>query len=163
MEFRYELVDLRRLVSNSVITGGPLFRGKQQRLETELPPEPMLVNVDPDRTEQIFLNLLSNANKFTDAGKSIRVVAFMDAEYCCVEVHDEGIGIPADQHAFIFEDFAQVNHPRRVSGGTGLGLGLARKFAEAQGGSLTLRSVEGRGSTFTVRLPRRRALAALAG
>lgn len=112
------------------------------------------LHADPERTKQIVLNLLSNANKFTDQGH-IRITASEGANMSQIEVSDTGRGIPTDQLDAIFERFVQ-GHDRRVNhpGGTGLGLTISRQLAAQMGGSLRAESTVGRGSTFILELPR---------
>ena len=108
-----------------------------------------------NRIAQMLANLLSNAVKYSPAGGTVRVRARRTGAVVRIEVADEGIGIPADQQSRIFERFfrADSSDTRRI-GGTGLGLALVRELAEAHGGTAGFESVEGRGSTFWVELPR---------
>ena len=117
------------------------------------------VRADREKLQQILLNLLSNAAKFTDAGGWVRVSAAgcsdHPSEIVCLSVADNGCGIPADKLESIFDAFVQVN--RRLTQtpeGTGLGLAISRDLARAMGGDLRVRSAEGAGATFTVVLPR---------
>ena len=123
-------------------------------LRLEMAPDlPTQVVLDGFRTKQILNNLLSNALKFTQHGE-VRVRASTEAGRLQVDVIDTGPGVPADKQSLIFERFRQAD--AQVSfqhGGTGLGLALSRGLAELAGGSLTLHSVEGQGSTFSLRLP----------
>ncbi|HLY79610.1 MAG TPA: ATP-binding protein, partial [Caulobacteraceae bacterium] len=107
---------------------------------------------DPTRVRQIVSNLVSNALKFTASGE-IRVLAARDASGFRIEVSDTGIGISPEVAATLFAKFAQadVSTTRRY-GGTGLGLAISRELAEMMGGSITVASTPGKGSTFTVRL-----------
>jgi CheY-like chemotaxis protein/anti-sigma regulatory factor (Ser/Thr protein kinase) len=107
---------------------------------------------DPTRVRQIISNLVSNALKFTASG-SIKVRAARDGEYIRFEVSDTGIGITPEVAATLFAKFAQADASiTRRYGGTGLGLAISRELAELMGGSVTLDSAAGSGSTFTVRL-----------
>jgi len=113
---------------------------------------------DPVRLNQILLNLTSNAIKFTEKGRvsiSVTGTEFNDKTIMVsFAVSDTGIGIPADKQQFVFENFAQVeDHRTRLAGGTGLGLSICKTLAEALGGNISLNSIEGRGSIFTVQLP----------
>jgi signal transduction histidine kinase len=111
---------------------------------------------DEGKVSQVLRNLVSNAVKFTVEGE-IRVAASLDTDGDCVvfTVSDTGIGIAANDVDRIFEEYAQVdNYLQRQSTGTGLGLPLSRKLAHLLGGSLTAASVPGRGSVFTLTLPR---------
>ncbi len=124
------------------------------------PDLPQRVQGDPLRFRQILFNLIGNAVKFTDSGH-IRVEARAQppatpSSPACVEItiQDTGIGIPADRVPRVFESFWQADHSStRVHGGTGLGTAIARDLVLIMGGSIDVNSVEGKGSTFTVRLP----------
>ncbi|MDQ8027390.1 MAG: ATP-binding protein [Brevundimonas sp.] len=114
---------------------------------------PECVRTDPLRLQQILFNLISNAVKFTDQGR-ITVSTDWDGEALTVAVSDTGCGIPAARLAHVFDSFEQAEAgTTRRYGGTGLGLSISRKLAEIMGGDLTVRSVEGEGSTFTLTLP----------
>lgn len=122
-------------------------------------PAGVIAEADPDRTRQIFVNLVNNAVKFTEAGGSVGVdVEVGTGDHIDVTVWDTGVGIPADQQDRIFESFHQVGAgvmttPRE---GTGLGLTISRQLARMMGGDVTVDSSVGRGSRFTLRLPRSR-------
>jgi signal transduction histidine kinase len=122
----------------------------------ETVPVALVARADREKVEQVLLNLLSNASKFTPAGGCVRVEARRDAERRAIDlrVSDTGVGIPADRVAQVFEPFVQVDssHARRAQG-TGLGLAISRDLARGMGGDLTAESVVGEGSTFTLTLP----------
>jgi signal transduction histidine kinase len=109
---------------------------------------------DPDKTEQVLLNLLSNAAKFTAAGGTIEMSAHASPTGAQIAVRDTGVGIPADKLDVIFEPFVQVerNLTQNIDG-AGLGLAISRDLARAMGGDLTVESKVGVGSTFTLTLP----------
>jgi signal transduction histidine kinase len=113
------------------------------------------ISTDRTKVKQVLLNLLSNAVKFTNRGR-IEVVASCAPGGVRIDVTDTGIGIrPSDLQA-IWEDFRQVDQSRtREFGGTGLGLSITRKLLERLGGSATVQSSYGEGSTFSVYLPLR--------
>jgi signal transduction histidine kinase len=117
------------------------------------------VLADRDKLQQILLNLLSNAVKFTEPGGRITLRAGVRADapdpVVRFEVVDTGIGIPPEQLARVFEPFVQVDAKlTRTREGTGLGLAISRDLARGMGGELTVTSVVGTGSTFTLTLPR---------
>jgi PAS domain S-box len=114
-----------------------------------------IIGIDDEKYERIILNLLSNAIKFTPEGKSITVsLRLVKDNNICVEVKDRGIGIPANKLDIIFERFGQVDSSlSRQAEGTGIGLSLVKRFAEALGGSVSVKSKVGKGSTFAVLLP----------
>jgi signal transduction histidine kinase len=131
----------------------PAAEGKRLRLLVE-PSLPLNVWADPRRLRQVLLNLLSNAVKFTPEGGSITVRAVRDGPSVRMEVGDTGIGIAPDQFALIFDEFTQIDSRlSRESTGSGLGLPLSKRLVETMGGTLTVESGAGRGSTFAVELP----------
>jgi signal transduction histidine kinase len=109
---------------------------------------------DREKVQQILINLLTNAVKFTPPGGTIRVESRQAGDHVEVQVRDSGIGIPADKLASIFEPFVQVEleHAKRREG-SGLGLAISRDLARGMGGNLTVTSEINVGSTFTLSLP----------
>jgi signal transduction histidine kinase len=109
---------------------------------------------DRDRVRQILLNLLTNAMKFTPRGGGITVRCERDGDRVLVRISDTGVGIPGDQHEAIFEPFVQAHRtlvePTR---GVGLGLAISRDLARGMGGDVTVESMVGAGSTFTLTMP----------
>src|SRR6266446_6735068 len=117
------------------------------------------LTADPMRLKQILLNLLSNACKFTKEGEVTLLVRKVadGREWVELAVADTGIGLTAEQQAKLFQEFTQADSlTARRYGGTGLGLALSRKLARMMGGDVTVTSEPGKGSVFTVRLPRER-------
>ncbi len=128
---------------------------------------PQVLMTDSHRLQQVVRNLLSNAFKFTESGGEVSLeirrpapaeippgAPLLAAEAVAFSVRDQGIGIPADRQAEIFEAFRQADGgTSRKYGGTGLGLSISRRLAEALGGTITLQRAPGQGSTFTVLLP----------
>lgn len=113
-----------------------------------------IIGIDDEKYERILLNLLSNAIKFTPKGKSIIVRLSLRKNNICIQVEDEGIGIPKDKKNVIFERFGQVDSSlSRQAEGTGIGLSLVKRFVEGLGGSISVKSTVGKGSTFTILLP----------
>jgi len=113
------------------------------------------VRADRDRFQQIILNLLSNALKFTESGGSVTVSWRLERDQVLIDVEDTGIGIAASQFERIFNPFVQVQSGNtRTSEGVGLGLSISRDMARQMGGDISLRSELGKGSTFTLSLPR---------
>ena len=110
------------------------------------------------RLRQALLNLMSNANKFTERG-TITVDARQGQEngrdWVAIAVADTGIGMTPEQVGKLFQEFSQADaSTTRKYGGTGLGLAISRRFCQMMGGDITVESQPGRGSTFTIRLPR---------
>ena len=133
----------------------PIAKERNLRFAVRLAPStPVAIESDAQRVEQILKNLISNAIKFTDTGE---VVVDVDArdERVTFAVRDTGIGIPKAQHAIIFEAFRQADGTtNRKYGGTGLGLSISRELARLLGGDIGVASEAGKGSTFTLSLPR---------
>jgi len=113
------------------------------------------VFVDREKLQQVVLNLLANAIKYTANNGAIRLSATDDGDFVLIQVRDTGRGIPADKFEHIFEPFVRIDTGyARPTEGTGLGLAISRDLARAMGGDLTVVSVVGEGSTFTLKLPK---------
>jgi two-component system phosphate regulon sensor histidine kinase PhoR len=121
-------------------------------LETRLDPELPQIPADRGRLEQVLLNLIHNAIKFTRPGGRVSVTAVTDGQYLTVSVADTGVGISTDDLPRVFERFYKADRAR-AGGGTGLGLAIAKHIVEAHQGRIWVESVEGRGSTFSFSLP----------
>lgn len=155
MEFVFEPVHLQTLVARVVATTAPLFARKEQRVIQQMPDVDLIVRGDAGRLDQVILNLLSNANKFSPEGSRIVVSGMKDGSSCVIEVRDEGMGVAPEDRERIFEEFEQASPLGHNTEGAGLGLALVRRLVEAHGGTITLESEVGKGSTFRVRLPAR--------
>jgi PAS domain S-box-containing protein len=154
---RPERVPVFAALHEASIIAEPLAQEKKLELRVRPVAKDLEVWADPTKLRQILLNLLTNAIKFTDAGS-----VELESRKCddCVEmmVRDTGIGIAPANHDRIFDTFWQVEQKStRKVGGTGLGLSVSRRLAHLMGGDLTVQSKLGEGSTFTIRLPARRA------
>lgn len=150
-------IDLCDTVVHEILRGMDGFIGSQ--LETrklaynyECNDELIIACADPAKVQQIVLNLLANAIKFTPAGGSITLKCDHDSEWASIHVVDTGIGIPPDKLDAIFQPFVQIRRRDASTEGTGLGLPISRRLATAMGGTLTGSSSD-KGSTFTLRLP----------
>lgn len=129
----------------------PLATDKRIELKTEL--SPVTVCVDAARMEQVAINLVENALKYTDAG-NVRVRVYSGDGEAVFQVSDTGIGIPEEAVTHLFERFYRVDKARsRGTGGTGLGLAIAEKIVALHGGYIQVTSKMGEGSAFTVHLP----------
>jgi len=165
MEVRPTVFPLEAVVAAQGDMVRPLAERKRIDLAWTVEPGLEAVEQDQAKVQQILANLLSNAVKFTPEGGSVAVAASVDADASdafLVEVTDTGVGIAEEEQQAIFEKFRQG---RRLSGGddamtrefsgTGLGLSIVRELCRLLGGDVTVTSQLGRGSRFTVRLPRR--------
>ena len=133
----------------------PQFQAKGVRLHLSLPPDLPEVLADADRLEQILINLISNALRYTPAGGSVTVAAEAHDFFVQISVRDTGLGIASEHLAHIFERFYRVDKSRaRQSGGTGIGLTITRHLVYAQGGEIWVESAgAGMGTAFFVTLP----------
>ena len=155
MEIRPEPITVGRLANSLRQLFQPIAREKKVDFAVEIAVEcPEGLETDVQRLEQVLKNLLSNAFKFTEAGKvglSIRRAAEGQIAF---SVSDTGIGIAEDQQQNIFEAFHQADSTiSRQYGGTGLGLSISRQLVRLLGGSIALKSQRGQGSTFTITIP----------
>lgn len=126
---------------------------EQKGLELNVQPVSATLNLDAKRIQQVLMNLLGNAAKFTEKG-SVSLIAEVVRDQIEIRIKDTGMGIPPDQVERVFEPFHQVDSSnKRGIGGTGLGLAISREIIEAHGGTLSATSVEGEGSVFMVVLP----------
>jgi CheY-like chemotaxis protein/anti-sigma regulatory factor (Ser/Thr protein kinase) len=144
------LADSVKTTISNIASGNPNNQGR-----TDLICEPVWVSGDAVRLEQIAGNLVSNALKFTRGDGVISVFVGREGDDAVLRVADQGIGIPADMLPKIFDLFVQAHHTiDRSRGGLGIGLTLVRRLAELHGGTVHAASEgDGRGSTFTVRMP----------
>jgi two-component system, sensor histidine kinase len=150
-----ERLDLRDVVANAVTGVERSEQGRGYGLTVDRPAEPVCVNGDPTRLEQVVSNLLLNAIKYSPEGGSVRVSITVEGDQAVVSVRDEGVGIDAAQLDRIFDLFAQVDTSLdRSAGGLGIGLTLVKRLVELHGGSVLARSEgAGKGSEFVVSLP----------
>ena len=153
MPLHIEAVSLRDVTLEVTQQIEPMVRKKQLEFVIDVPPDSPVIHSDRTRIKQVLLNLLSNAVKFTNRGR-VSVEAHHAQGGVRIDVVDTGIGIRQSDLQAIWEDFRQVDQSRtREFGGTGLGLSITRKLLERLGGSVTVQSVYGEGSTFSVYLP----------
>lgn len=168
VELRRERLDLCEVLRQALALMRPVAEGRQLRLESHLPESPVWLNADATRLEQVFMNLLDNATKYTDAGGSIFLHLSQEGmdggARAVVRLKDTGVGIPAHKLPSIFELFSQVDESlERSRGGLGIGLTLVRNLVELHGGTVLAQSPGlGRGSEFVVKLPLDTSVPALA-
>jgi len=148
-------IDLRTIIESAIETAQPQLTGAGVSLSTEIPPQPCLLEVDATRIAQIFLNLLTNAAKFTPAGGRVWLTVTPHTDRVSIVVRDSGIGIAPEDQDRVFGMFVQLNRDmRRSQTGLGIGLTLVKQMAELHGGSVSVWSEgAGHGSEFTVTLP----------
>jgi protein-histidine pros-kinase len=153
-ELQLEDFDLAVVIGQVAASLGPMVQGKGLRLTCETGASPLPMRGDRRRCFQVLLNLAGNAVKFTETG-DVRLAAAAAGERVEIVVSDTGVGIAAEHMPLLFEAFRQLGEGRRrAHEGTGLGLHLSRRLVEAMGGSIRAHSTPGKGSVFTVMLPR---------
>ena len=155
LEFHPEKLQLTKTVSEVLGILRTTAATARVKIESALDPAVDAIVLDPARLKQVLYNLLSNAIKFTPEGGRVTIRS-LAAEGDCVriEVEDTGIGINADGLRRLFGEFQQLVGDGKKRGGTGLGLALTKRLVEAQGGSVGVQSIVGKGSTFHAILPR---------
>ncbi|MGW0500963.1 HAMP domain-containing sensor histidine kinase [Streptomyces sp. NPDC003007] len=148
---RFEQTDLVPLVVDTI--SDARAAGQDHNWRLDLPDEPALVSADAARLQQVLVNLLGNARTHTPPGTTVTARVRWHEGWLCVDVEDDGQGIPAALLPHVFERFARGDSARtRATGSTGLGLAIVQAVADAHGGAVTVDSVPGR-TVFTVRLP----------
>lgn len=155
IQLRKQPVEASTVIAAAVETVQPLMTGRRHELRVSYTEEPLWLTADPARLEQILVNLLTNAGKYTEPGGCITVTARRDAATVIIKVRDNGIGMSPGTLSQAFELFSQ-NAPTldRSDGGLGIGLTLVKRLTEMHGGSIEASSEgPGLGSEFTLRLP----------
>ncbi|MFC2019100.1 PAS domain S-box protein [Chloroflexota bacterium] len=152
--FMPENMDIGEIIASAVQIMKSILTSKKQQIEVNIAEDIPLVRAEPNKILQILLNLLSNANKYTQAGGQLGIEAVRNGEWCQVSVVDNGYGIKPEDKDTIFEAFSQgdakTNSVRR---GVGLGLTLSKQLIELHGGQIWLESQPNEGSRFTFTLP----------
>ena len=153
MELYLETFDMKTMLEDVVATTRLLVQKKNNSLEVRLAPNLGSMRSDLTKVRQALFNLLSNASKFTERGV-ITLEASREGEFVILQVRDTGIGMTPEQLGRLFQAFSQADASTvRKYGGTGLGLAITRHFCRMMGGDVTVASVPGQGSAFTIRLP----------
>jgi signal transduction histidine kinase len=152
LQLHLEQLDGREALSNAIDTVQPLMIERAHHLKVDLPEQPLTIEADRVRIEQIFVNLLTNAAKYTDPNGSVWVAAERDADDMVVRIRDNGKGISEELLPSLFNLFVQAEPGSR--GGLGIGLNLVQRLVHLHGGAVSASSPGlGLGSEFTVRLP----------
>ena len=151
-----ERINLATVINTAVETSRPNIAKWGHELTISMPAEPIYLDADPTRLEQVLLNLLNNAAKYTPQSGHIWLTIQVHGAEVAIRIKDNGIGIPPDKLPFIFEIFAQVNRSLgRSHEGLGIGLALVQQLVKLHGGTIEAHStgIAGRGSEFIMRLP----------
>ena len=149
-------MDLRDSIHLALESTKPFFEHHQHELRIRICDEKLIVNADMARLTQVFVNLLTNAAKYTDDHGTIELTVNAEGKNAVIEVRDNGVGIDPDSIVHVFEMFAQVNDQQKVQAGGGLGIGLniVKRLVEKHQGTVEVQSEgAGKGSVFTIQLP----------
>ena len=147
-------VSLRQLIQTIEERIAPVMEEKNITLSTSCPVN-IIGNIDPDRIQQVLLNILDNARKHTPDGKSISLEVTQNDREITITISDEGEGIPKEEIPYLFERLYRVEKSRsRESGGTGLGLAIAKEIIESHGGTIEIESKLGKGTKVIIHLTR---------
>ena len=146
--------DLRQVLREAIQSTLPQVEAKHQQVTIQLPADPVYVNGDMPRLEQVIENIIGNASKYSATGGHILVKCEVVPEGVEIRVRDNGVGIPREKLSSIFELFVQIDQSEARVGGLGIGLTIARRLAALHGGTIEVSSDGvGQGSEFVVRLP----------
>ena len=151
---QFSVINMNYLLNSSVKSAKIAIEQKHQKLIVEVVDDNIYVNGDRQNLSQLIDNLIDNAIKYTPEKGEISVNLSTDDTEMLLEVRDTGIGISPQYQQRIFERFYRVDKARsRSLGGTGLGLSIVKNIAEKHSGNIKLKSQQGRGSTFSYRMP----------
>jgi PAS domain S-box-containing protein len=155
VDVRCDLIDVTPILDSALQTVGPLAAERKHTVDVQLDRGNLWVNADPTRLEQIVVNLLNNAAKYTENGGHIWLSAGHEGSVIAIRVKDSGVGIPPEKLPEMFELFAQADRSSaRSEGGLGIGLTVVKRLVELHGGTIRADSAgPGKGSEFVVRLP----------
>ncbi len=154
VQLRKEKVAMSKIVEAAIETARPLIEERRHAFEVLLPDEPVWLLADAARLEQVIVNLLTNAAKYTTEGGRIWLSLYRDGNDCVVRVQDTGVGISPALLPRIFDLFTQAERSLdRSQGGLGIGLALVQRLTELHGGKVEVSSTQRKGSNFIVRIP----------
>lgn len=149
-------VNLISLVKDVIKEQQGTYSQRQQKVQFSHKTGIFLATIDKDRIRMVIENMLDNASKYSDTGKTVQVeVSESEDEQVCIEIKDKGVGIAPENQTKMFEKFSRIYNPLSTHvGGTGLGLYWAKKIVDLHGGRIALESKEGAGTTFSIYLPK---------
>ncbi len=149
--------DVKELAQRAAMSFEPEFMAKHIALSVTGSTE--IIVADRDKIRQVFNNLISNALKYTPIGGTIEIIVTDRDQAVQIQVKDNGIGIASEHHPYLFERFYRVDPSRSSkSGGAGIGLAIVKTIVQMHGGHIAVQSAVGKGTTFTVKLPKRPAV-----
>ena len=152
VELKAEIVDINKLIEEVLAQLQPLAARQKLVLKSEFRTGQLLVKADRERIRQVIINLVHNSIKFSKPGDTITAASEKRGVFAAIEIIDEGIGISQDDLVHIFERFYKADKSRSGQG-TGMGLAIAKHLVQAHGGSISVSSEEGKGTTITFTMP----------
>jgi len=154
LQLRQDRILMSSIVKSAVDTVRPLMNQRRHQLDVSLPHQPIWLCADAARLEQVIVNLLVNAAKYTSEGGHVRLTVEQEADECVLRLSDTGMGIAPELLSHVFDLFVQEERSLEQSrGGLGIGLALVKRLVEMHQGSVEVDSTVGQGSEFVVRLP----------
>ncbi len=151
MEIIREQVNIKELITD-IAEEIRLSLKPGQHIETLCESDSTVIQTDTRMIRNILFNLLSNASKYSDAGKAIQFISASDNDHLTISIQDEGIGIPDEDQRHLFDRFFRASNAINIQG-TGLGLNIVKRYLDLLNGTISFTSIYGKGSTFTIRLP----------
>ncbi|MEO5499731.1 MAG: PAS domain-containing sensor histidine kinase [Candidatus Saccharimonadales bacterium] len=152
----YKETDIVEILQKIVISQQPHYDKRNIKLRLQPVNDPVVINVDPLHIQMVFENLIDNANKYSPPGTTVSLRITSTPSFITMSIKDQGVGIEASDIPKLFNKFSRINNPESLVSGTGLGLYWARKLVELYGGKIGVRSELQKGTTFSVRLPRKK-------
>ncbi|MCP2519617.1 HAMP domain-containing histidine kinase [Candidatus Aminicenantes bacterium AC-708-M15] len=152
--YNFRKIDIRKIVDEVLKLFEYEFKKENFKLKLEIPKEPIVISVDHDAISQVFINIISNAIKFSEKKKEIKLSIRKLKNYVEIVIEDKGIGIPERDLPYIFNKFYRVkNEKTKGKTGAGIGLSLVKYIVEAHGGEVKVKSKVGKGTIFKIYLP----------
>ncbi len=148
-----QATDMIKFIEEVAARYKPLIEQNLQHFTLEISRDLPVAQIDPSFLEQVLVNLLSNATKYSPPGSSITLSAFRQNQYIQIAVKDDGVGISAEDQAKLFQPYQRVGQTTKSTKGLGLGLNVVKQLIEAHGGQIWVTSELGKGSTFTFSIP----------
>lgn len=154
--FKKEAIPVNDIVQDIIREQKGTFGRRDQAIEYEAATQSPTAFVDHDTIRMVIENIIDNASKYSEDGKTIIVRTYETPQFACIDVIDQGVGISKHDRSKLFEKFSRINNPLSTKvGGTGLGLYWAKKIVDLHDGSITVKSIQGQGTTFSICLPKR--------
>jgi PAS domain S-box-containing protein len=154
IKLNISILDIRVIIDETIELLKPQIDAKKLKLKVNVPDQLPEVEGDSQRINQVILNLLSNAYKYTPSGGKINIFTKVKDDFLCLTIEDSGIGMSEDEQNKLFTKFFRAENPETIkAGGTGLGLWITRSFVEMHKGEIIVTSKPGKGSAFTIKLP----------